>query len=246
MRLSKALIFAFGVVVGGAIGSVATYIFFGRKAEEKAIDFYEEQVELYKKHKDAKKIIPLEEKKPVHISDDTFAKIKSAEAKNNDSKTVIDSPSSPSERLKFKRDKDMYKSYSKLTEPYRESERDSGIRFEILGDDAEEKIDYNDITHLICYPDEQVIEYDRDEEDLGDFDDFDDYYSNYVFDSVGTFGIDINDYIFCVHLGESVTGDHVNPAYIYDHSDSVLYRIAYSWSPSRRAKLAGVDDIETG
>ena len=33
MRLSKALIFALGVVVGGAIGSVATYIFFGRKAE---------------------------------------------------------------------------------------------------------------------------------------------------------------------------------------------------------------------
>lgn len=245
MMPNKALIFAFGVVVGGAIGSVATYIFFGRKAEEKAIDFYEEQVELYKKHQDAKKIIPFEEKKPVHISDDTFTKIKSAEAKNNNSKTVTEGSSSPSERLKFKRDKNMYKSYSKLTEAYSESERDSGIRFEILDDDAEEKIDYNDITHLICYPDEQIIEYDHDTEDLGDCDDFDDYYDNYVFDSVGTFGIDINDYIFCVHLGESVTGDHVAPAYIYDHSNSLLYRIAYSWSPSRRAKLTGVDDIET-
>ena len=47
--MNKFVIFLGGVVVGGAIGAVATYIFYGRKAEEKALSFYEEQVAIFKK-----------------------------------------------------------------------------------------------------------------------------------------------------------------------------------------------------
>lgn len=236
--MNKFVIFLGGVVVGGAIGAVATYIFYGRKAEEKALSFYEEQVAIFKKSEEDKKIIPLEEDKPVKFT-----------VKEEDRKAAVDSPSSPSEGLKFKRDKNMYTSYSKLTKAYNANmgpSEDNTQPLEIITEDDEpEKVSYLLKTYesvkLICYPDENIIENDVEDEDLGDFDDFDDKNGVYIFDAVSNFGFSIADTVICMHVGDAVTGDDVDPLYVVDHNKELIYCVEYSWGPSRKSKLAGAD-----
>lgn len=236
--MTKLVVFVGGLVVGGAIGAVTTYILYARKAEEKALAFYAEQVAIFRKHEQDKKIIPLEEDKPVKFT-----------VKEEDRKAAVDAPSSPSEGLKFKRDKNMYTSYSRLTEAYSAnmgpSEDDIQPLEVITEDDEPEKVSYLLKTYesvkLICYPDENVIENDMGDEDLGDFDDFDDRDGVYIFNAVDNFGFSIADTIMCAHVGDAVTGDDVDPLYIVDHNKELIYCIDYSWGPSRKSRLAGAD-----
>lgn len=231
--MNKLTIFIFGAVVGGAIGAISTYIFYGRKAEDRAIAFYEEQVAIFKKKENAKKIIPLEEKKPVKMT---------IENETN---------REPSDGIKFKRDKSMYTEYSKHTEACSAKEEHSERNthdYEVLESYEQEKIEHflktYDSESLICYPDEHIIEHDMGEED-GDYDDFDDRDGVYNFDAVEVFGFTIADDILCTHVGNAVTGEKVDPIYVLDHYAEIIYNISYSWGPSRRLRLIGVDAGET-